>query len=109
MSVRTAKLRSRLDSIKRYGDKPDDLRAFAEHLLRVVDELSLAQLQPENYRVLSPMWHGPHAWFEVASGGKLYCIGYADAQSNGSIVACGRFVCYPEESYGDEVEGDIGP
>ena len=65
---------------------------------------SSSQDGPTNYAVLSPHYP-PAAWWPVRTGSNAYCTGYADALQDGSIVACGAFVCWPEERWGEILDG----
>lgn len=103
MGVRSPKLYSRLESIR--ADKTA-LASFAEYLIQTIADLTQTGRSLDNYCVLSSQYDGCD-WFTIAQGTKEYCIGYADARNDRSIVACGTFICWPEDQYGDAVEGTI--
>lgn len=56
---------------------------------------------PDNYRVLSRNGDG---WWEHETGTRDYCIGYCDG-GGGDVVACRNMIVYPDEQWGDEIEG----
>lgn len=103
MSVREAKLRSKLAALR---GNAEGLYGFAEYLVGTVGAMSaLKRGMPDNYRVLCPHYAG-HLWWPVATGTKDYCIGVAETRNDRSIVVCGTFVCWPEDQWGNPVPVD---
>jgi hypothetical protein len=87
----------RIDAAAKEGDIAY-LKTIATQLLDQVSQHPLAD--PPGYRVINVQEYDPPG-LQVFDGTRNTCIGYASAQS-GCIVACGSFIVWPEEQWGDE-------
>ena len=74
-------------------------------LCNTIDKLGCRDEYLNNYSVIST--HHSCKFFAVGHGTKEYCVGYCKGTSGQYFVVCGKFVVWPEERYGELVDGEI--